>query len=83
MHQLDYLKFLCEAKIERYTDCSNALYLFQVADKFKAWQLRSFCLEFIGKHWEQLKNELQAAAGEQVEAMPPELLSEISRMGQS
>jgi chemotaxis methyl-accepting protein methylase len=73
LYQLDRLKHLCERRIERYTDALNCTYLFQVADKFKAWELRAFCLEFIVRHANDLRTNSE------FETLSPELLSEVTR----
>ena len=73
LYQLDHLKRLCERRIERYTDAGNCTYLFQVADKFKALELRDFCLDFIVRHAHDLRTTSE------FETLSPELLSEITR----
>lgn len=71
LYQLEHLKSLCERKLERYVEVDNAAYLLRTADHFKANSLKSYCLEFFNKHYNQLH------AMESFKMLQPELLREV------
>jgi speckle-type POZ protein len=73
LYQLGHLKKICERKVERFVDTINAAYILQTADKFKAPQLKSFCLLFIAKNMA----EVQISEGYQM--LEPDLHSEITK----
>ena len=73
LYQLGHLKRTCERKLERFVDTGNAVYVLQTADKFKAAQLKSFCLLFIAENI----GEVQHSEGYQM--LEPDLHSEITK----
>lgn len=73
LYQLDHLKYICERKLQRFVDQENAVYLFQMADKFKASTLKQFCLKFVCKYHSTLQ------FSEQYQTLEPDLHSEIIR----
>jgi hypothetical protein len=73
LYQLDHMKSICERKIERYVDTENVLYMFQMADKFKAPWLKGFCLKAIVKSHPKLHGT------EPYQMLDPDLHSEIVR----
>lgn len=58
---------------ECYIDLDNVLYLFQVADKFKAPQLKRACLKVIVKNFDN------SYTSDQYQMLEPDLNSEIMR----
>lgn len=54
--KLDRLKAKCEAAISESIDIDNAAYILQIAARNEAWQLKSFALEFIMNHYEEVAN---------------------------
>jgi len=53
--KLDRLKAVCEDIISRNIDIENAAYILQVAARNEAWQLKSFALDFILTHFNEVE----------------------------
>jgi len=54
--KLDRLKSLCEIAIKDSIDIENAAYIFQVASRHEAWQLKAFTMDFIMENYDQVSN---------------------------
>ncbi len=52
--KLDRLKALCEDMIKNNVETENAAYIFQVASQNEAWQLKSFTLDYMMHHYEEV-----------------------------
>jgi hypothetical protein len=53
--KLDRLKAICEDIISRNIEIENAAYLLQVAARNDAWQLKSFALDFVMTHFNEVE----------------------------